>query len=48
MGGGCVYNSLPLPGVEIRIDDNGLINLKGPMIANSYLGDPEATKKHFQ
>ncbi len=48
MAGGCVYNSLPLPGVEIRIDGNGLINLKGPMIANSYLGDSEATKKHFQ
>ena len=48
MSGGCIYNSLPLPGVEMRIAANGLINLKGPMIANSYFGDQESTRKHFQ
>jgi O-succinylbenzoic acid--CoA ligase len=48
MSGGCIYNSLPLPGVEVRIDINGLINLKGPMIASSYFDDKELTQKHFQ
>ena len=48
MSGGCIYNSLPLPGVEMRIDINGLINLKGPMIATSYLGDKESTQKYFK
>jgi len=48
MGGGCIYNSRPLPGVEMRIDVNGLINLKGPMIATSYFGDEKSTQKHFQ
>jgi len=48
MSGGCIYNSLPLSGVEMRIDANGLINLKGPMIASSYFGDKESTRKHFQ
>ena len=48
MSGGCIYNLQPLPGVEMRIDVNGLINLKGPMIANSYFGDEASTNKNFQ
>lgn len=48
MGGGCIYDSQPLPGIEMKIDSAGLINLKGPVVANSYFGDSQATKRHFQ
>lgn len=37
--GGCVYNGLPLAGVEVRAD-NGPIRIKGPMLANVET-DPE-------
>ena len=35
--GGCVYNGVPLPGVEIRINET--IELKGPMLARVDLKD---------
>jgi len=35
--GGCVYNNEPLAGVEFRITDKSLIELKGPMLATGYL-----------
>ena len=35
--GGCVYNGVPLPGVEIRINDT--IEIKGPMLARVELQD---------
>ena len=37
MCGGCVYNQKPLDGVEVNINKDGLIKLKGPMIASGYL-----------
>lgn len=37
--GGCVYDGKPLPGVEIRIDDDGRILLRGPILAEGYLDD---------
>lgn len=42
-GSGCVYNGLPLRGVDVRIDDNGQIHLRGPMLLREYrnLGDPK-------
>ena len=36
--GGCVYNGMPLAGVEVRIND-GRICLKGPMLANVPLDE---------
>jgi len=38
MSGGCVYNGVPLEGVDIRMSD-GIIELNGPMKAIGYLGE---------
>ena len=40
--GGCVYDGLPLAGVEVRIDD-GHVLLRGPMLFDGYDGDPSRT-----
>lgn len=40
MCGGCVYNQKPLDGVEVKINSEGLIQLRGPMMAQNYLNDP--------
>ena len=37
--GGCVYNNSPLAGVEISTTSQGLIAIKGPMLASTYLND---------
>ncbi|MEI7560979.1 MAG: AMP-binding protein [Actinomycetes bacterium] len=39
MCGGCVYNQKLLDGVEIQISSEGLIKLRGPMMASNYLND---------
>ena len=39
MCGGCVYNQKPLDGVEVKINAEGLVQLRGPMMAQSYLND---------
>jgi O-succinylbenzoic acid--CoA ligase len=41
--GGCVYDGTPLAGVEIRIDDQEQVLLRGPMLFDGYEGDPERT-----
>ncbi|HEY4376922.1 MAG TPA: AMP-binding protein [Acidimicrobiales bacterium] len=35
-GGGVVYGGEPLPGVEVRIDADGAISLRGPSLLRSY------------
>ncbi|HET8604046.1 MAG TPA: AMP-binding protein [Marmoricola sp.] len=40
--GGCVYDGVPLAGVEVRIDD-GLVLLRGPMLFDGYEGEPART-----
>lgn len=40
--GGCVYDGLPLSGVEMRIE-NGQVLLRGPMLFDGYDGEPERT-----
>ena len=45
--GGVVYDGLPLPGIQMRIDDDGGIQLKGPTLMRSYRYDPEATAAAF-
>jgi O-succinylbenzoic acid--CoA ligase len=44
--GGCVYDGLPLSGVQLAITD-GQVELGGPTIAEGYLGDPERTDAAF-
>ncbi len=41
--GGCVYDGVPLAGVEITIDDSGRLLIGGPMLFDGYEGDPELT-----
>ncbi|MCP2263695.1 AMP-binding protein [Promicromonospora thailandica] len=46
--GGCVYDGVPLPGVRVRLTDAGVIELSGPMLAEGYVGDPDATAAAFR
>ena len=41
--GGCVYDGLPLAGVEVRIDE-GHVLLRGPMLFDGYEGDAARTE----
>jgi O-succinylbenzoic acid--CoA ligase len=34
--GGCVYDGVPLDGVQMRIDDAGQVCLRGPMLMSGY------------
>lgn len=40
--GGCVYDGVPLDGVQIRLDERGQVLLAGPMLFDGY-ADPAAT-----
>ncbi|HEY2724443.1 MAG TPA: o-succinylbenzoate--CoA ligase [Pseudonocardiaceae bacterium] len=47
--GGCVYDGVPLDGVEVRIDrGTGAIELSGPMLASGYLDAPRETAVAFR
>lgn len=39
--GGCVYDGLPLERVGLRITDDGLVAITGPVLARGYLGGPD-------
>lgn len=41
--GGCVYDGVPLPGVEVTLGGDERIELTGPMMFSGYLGDPRRT-----
>jgi o-succinylbenzoate---CoA ligase len=45
--GGCVYDGVPLPGVRVRLDDDGVIELGGPTLAHGYRLRPELTAQTF-
>lgn len=45
--GGCVYDGVPLAGVEVRIDDDQVL-LRGPMLFEGYEGEPERTAAAFR
>ena len=50
--GGCVYDDRPLPGVELRVDENGRLFISGSMLAEGYLTesgelDAERTARSF-
>jgi o-succinylbenzoate---CoA ligase len=41
--GGCVYDGLPLEGVEVAVGADGRIRIAGPTLFDGYAGDPELT-----
>ncbi|KRE79478.1 AMP-binding protein [Arthrobacter sp. Soil763] len=45
--GGCVYDGVPLDGVEVRIGPDGRILLGGATVAAGYLGEPGLTEAAF-
>lgn len=46
--GGCVYDGVPLDGVQVRLDEpDGRISLAGPVLASGYLGQPERSAEAF-
>jgi O-succinylbenzoic acid--CoA ligase len=45
--GGVVYDGVPLPGTEMRIDPEGSIELRGPTLMRGYRFDPSATAAAF-
>jgi O-succinylbenzoic acid--CoA ligase len=44
--GGCVYDGVPLDGVDVAVDEQG-IRIAGPVLALGYRGDPQATAEAF-
>ncbi|WP_427129406.1 AMP-binding protein [Pseudarthrobacter sp. S9] len=45
--GGCVYDGVPLDGVEVKLGGDGRILLGGAIIAAGYLDSPELTEDTF-
>jgi O-succinylbenzoic acid--CoA ligase len=45
--GGCVYDGVPIEGVEVKISDSGGILLGGDTVAAGYLDDPTLTAETF-
>ncbi len=41
--GGCVYDGVPLDGVEVARDADGRLRLRGPMLFDGYADDPALT-----
>ncbi|QOD02749.1 AMP-binding protein [Pseudarthrobacter sp. BIM B-2242] len=46
--GGCVYDGVPLTGVEVRIAEDGRILLGGDTVAAGYLDAPESTDTFYE
>ncbi|MDJ0319285.1 AMP-binding protein [Pseudarthrobacter sp. PS3-L1] len=45
--GGCVYNGVPLEGVQVRLDDDGRVLLGGDTVAAGYLEAPDRISGAF-
>jgi O-succinylbenzoic acid--CoA ligase len=43
--GGCVYDGLPLDGVEVGIGRDGRVRIAGPVLFDAYDGQPELTAR---
>ncbi|WCC80657.1 AMP-binding protein [Cutibacterium equinum] len=37
--GGCVYDGVPLDGVQVSLDEDGRVSLSGPMVMSGYLDE---------
>jgi len=46
--GGCVYDGVPLEGVQVRVADDGRVLLGGDTVAAGYLDAPEARDTFFE
>jgi o-succinylbenzoate---CoA ligase len=46
--GGCVYDGVPLDGVAVRIDAEGQVLVRGPVLFDGYLDEPERTAEVFR
>ena len=42
--GGCVYDGVPLDGVEMCVDDDGRVRLRGPVLMSRYRLQPQLTE----
>jgi len=47
-GGGCVYDGVPLDGVEVAVDAASRVWLSGPVLARGYLDDADADRETFR
>ncbi len=45
--GGCVYDGVPLDGVQVRLDGEDRVLLAGPVLADGYLGRPDLDASAF-
>jgi O-succinylbenzoic acid--CoA ligase len=45
--GGCVYDGVPLDGVETRVDADGQVWLRGPMLFDGYTGQSREPRSWF-
>jgi o-succinylbenzoate---CoA ligase len=46
--GGCVYDGVPLDGVEVATTDDGLVRIRGPVLFDGYDGQPGLTAEVMQ
>ena len=46
--GGCVYDGRPLDGVEMKVDADGQVLLRGPVLFDGYEGDPGRTARALE
>jgi o-succinylbenzoate---CoA ligase len=46
--GGCVYDGVPLAGVDVRLDDDGAVEVAGPVLARGYRGRPDLDRAAFR
>lgn len=46
--GGCVYDGVPLAGVHVRLDDVGVVELAGPVLAHGYRDRPDLDRTAFR
>lgn len=46
--GGCVYDGVPLAGLDVRLDDDGAVELAGPVLARGYRERPDLDRAAFR